>query len=142
MSLSSVSSSNNNFTQDLHAALRESRAALDAMVEAEMRAASEAAAAANRQIAEQQRAVDAANAELLELELHGLSVNEDGDGSDSGQQNGGSAAERQELEEAVQKQQSENEKLEASLQAEKKKMEGACLYELLLLYACAPHEDK
>jgi len=110
------------FTQDLRTALSESRASLDATWKEEMEIAAEATAQANRQIAEQQQAIDDASAKLLALDMNGLSVEGGVDETNNGV---GSAVDRQNMEEQVQKQQAVNEKLEASLQAQKAQMEGA-----------------
>jgi len=112
------------FTQDLRTALSESRASLDATWKEEMEIAAEATAQANRQIAEQQQAIDDASAKLLALDMNGLSVEGGVDETNNGV-GVGSAVDRQNMEEQVQKQQVVNEKLEASLQAQKAQMEGA-----------------
>ena len=107
-----------NFTQDLYTALSETRATLDAVIEAEKRAAAESAARASRQITEQQQRVDEASSELLELEMKGLSVSESSSIC-------GSATDLQAIEEQLQKQVAENEELEATLATDRKKVEGA-----------------
>ena len=106
-----------NFTQDLYSALGESRAALDAVIEEEARAAAEATAEVNRQIAEQQHAIDEANSELLELEMKGLSVAESSSSCES-------TMDPQALEVEVQTLLTENEQLEAALQTDKEKLAG------------------
>lgn len=114
-----------NCTQKLRVTLQESRAKLDAIIQKEMRKANEARIHANRQIMEQQKAIDSARTKLLTLDMNGLSVTNGIDKADKNAGDGGiSTTERSEMERKIQQQMSVHEEMMVSLEMKKKEIVG------------------
>lgn len=120
-------------TRHLRETLQHSRAVLDDWVAGQVRAADAQAAAAAQQLRDKQRAIDAASAQLLALQLEGgcriavgvVGEDEEDDGSSTTTENLAHAlVKRKELEQQVRNQTASNTRLDAQLEEKKKQLEG------------------
>jgi beta-glucosidase-like glycosyl hydrolase len=111
-------------TQNLREALAHSRAVLDDWVEQELQAADAQAVTAANKVSQKQHEIDAASAKLLALQLEsGLSMNDEN--SNNNTENLANAlVKRKQLEQQVENQKVKNSKLEATLEEQKKELEG------------------